>query len=80
MEKEQPIRKKHIVLTSHPSDNQKPVSIQWGAADAKSRGPVVAMPAGSGKRNTIGSYSGSYAIYRALAVAAGSLDPLHKPD
>jgi GTP cyclohydrolase II len=44
------------------------------------RGPVVATPAGAGERNAIGSYSGSYSVYRALAVAAGSLDPLHKPD
>jgi GTP cyclohydrolase II len=41
---------------------------------------VVATPAGAGERNAIGSYSGSYSVYRALAVAAGSLDPLHKPD
>ncbi len=71
---------KHITLTSHPSGGQKPVSINWGATDAKTRGPVVATPAGSGERNAIGSFSGSYSVYRALAVAAGSLDPLHKPD
>lgn len=73
-------RQKHIVLTSHPSGNQKPVAIRWGAETAKKRGPVVAMPSGSAGRNTIGAYSGSYSVYRALAVAAGSLDPLHKPD
>ena len=71
---------KHIVLTSHPTGDQKPIPIEWGAADAAKRGPVVATPAGSGLRNAIGSYSGSYSVYRALAVAAGSLDPLHKPD
>lgn len=70
----------HIVLTSHPSGGQKPIEINWGAVDATRRGPVVATPAGSGLRNAIGSYSGSYSVYRALAVAAGSLDPLHKPD
>lgn len=70
----------HIVLTSHPSGGQKPIEISWGAANAAKRGPVVATPAGSGLRNAIGSYSGSYSVYRALAVAAGSLDPLHKPD
>ena len=70
----------HIVLTSHPTGGQKPIEIQWGAIDARKRGPVVATPAGSGWRNAIGSYSGSYSVYRALAVAAGSLDPLHKPD
>ena len=71
---------KHITLTSHPSDGQNPVAVQWGAKTAKDRGPIVATPAGSGERNAIGSYSGSYAVYRALAVAAGNLDPLHKPD
>ena len=70
----------HIVLTSHPTSGQEPIEIQWGASDAKTRGPVVATPAGSVWRNAIGSYSGSYSVYRALAVAAGSLDPLHKPD
>ena len=70
----------HIVLTSHPTGHQKPVKINWGAPDAQTRGPVVATPAGSASRNAIGSFSGSYSIYRALAVAAGSLDPLHKPD
>ncbi len=73
-------RQKHIVLTSHPTGDQKPIPIQWGSGSAGERGPVVATPAGSGLRNTIGSYSGSYSVYRALAVAAGSLDPLHKPD
>ena len=32
------------------------------------------------QRNAIGSYSGSYAIYRALAVATGALAPDHRPD
>ncbi len=71
---------RHITLTSHPSGNQHPVEVLWGARSADARGPVVATPAGSVDRNAIGSYSGSYAVYRALAVAAGNLDPLHKPD
>ncbi len=71
---------KHIVLTSHPHAGRKPIDIHWGANNAKARGPVVATPVGSSLRNAIGSYSGSYSVYRALAVAAGSLDPLHKPD
>ena len=77
---EAPNRSSHIVLTSHPTGDQKPVEISWGEKTAEQRGPVVATPAGSGLRNAIGSYSGSYSVYRALAVAAGSLDPLHKPD
>jgi len=79
-EQDKQSRPKHIVLTSHPTGVHKPVPIQWGAETAQERGPVIATPAGSSARNTIGSYSGSYSVYRALAVAAGSLDPLHKPD
>lgn len=70
----------HITLTSHPTGDKKPIAIEWGSSDPEVRGPIVATPAGSGERNAIGSYSGSYSVYRALAVAAGSLDPLHKPD
>jgi GTP cyclohydrolase II len=33
-----------------------------------------------GQRNVVGTHSGGYSLYRALAVAAGSLDPMHKPD
>jgi GTP cyclohydrolase II len=32
------------------------------------------------RRNVIGSHSGSYTVYRALAVAAGALDPEHQAD
>jgi len=32
------------------------------------------------QRNVIGAHAGTYAIYRALAVAAGALDPGHRPD
>ena len=32
------------------------------------------------QRNAIGAHSGSYSIYRALAVAMGTLIPTHKPD
>lgn len=31
------------------------------------------------QRNAIGAHSGSYSIYRALAIAQGTLDPFHKP-
>ena len=33
-----------------------------------------------GDRNVIGSHGGSYALYRALAVSAGTLDPIRRPD
>lgn len=71
--------RKHIVLTSHPGQGEsKPTPISWGAATPKERGPLIVSP--SEKRNVIGTHSGSYMVYRALAVAAGSLDPEHKPD
>jgi GTP cyclohydrolase II len=33
-----------------------------------------------GQRNVIGTHAGSYAVYRALAVASGALQPTHRPD
>jgi len=41
---------------------------------------VVASPADPQRRNAIGSYSGAYAIYRALAVATRALAREHRPD
>jgi GTP cyclohydrolase II len=41
---------------------------------------VVASPADPQQRNAIGSYSGAYAIYRALAVATRALARDHRPD
>ncbi len=71
---------KHIVLTSHPRDGEKRLPISWGAADPRERGPVIGTLTDPAQRNVIGAHSGSYALYRALAIAAGSLSPLHKPD
>lgn len=73
-------RTKHIVLTSHPGSGAKALPIKWGAATAQERGPVVGTLGEPEKRNAIGAHFGSYAVYRALAVAAGSLSPLHKAD
>jgi GTP cyclohydrolase II len=71
----------HIVLTSHPNHfGPKPPSIQWGDRDPIARGPVIATVANQAHRNAIGTHSGSYAIYRALAIATGSLQSMHKPD
>jgi GTP cyclohydrolase II len=41
---------------------------------------VIASPADPRQRNAIGSYSGAYAIYRALAVATRALARDHRPD
>lgn len=73
--------RKAIQLTSHPSGHSAiKYPIKWGAADPKDRGPVIASLTAPKYRNTIGTHSGSYSVYRALAVAAGALDPEHKPD
>src|SRR6516165_4941075 len=72
---------RHIRLTSHPSDGgEGAFRLRWGAAGAAARGPVVASPAEPRHRNAIGSYSGAYAIYRALAVATRALARDHRPD
>jgi GTP cyclohydrolase II len=69
----------HIRLTSH-SGGFGALPIQWGAASATERGPVVGTTTKRAHRNVIGTHSGSYSIYRALAVAAGALSPQHKAD
>lgn len=73
--------RKHIKLTSHPSSHgPKPPPVKWGATDPKERGPIVATLTDPAKRNAIGTHSGCYAVYRALAVAAGALKRDHRPD
>ena len=72
---------RHIRLTSHPGGTAGGmVPLRWGAASPDERGPVVASPAAQQHRNAIGSYSGSYAVYRALAVATRALAADHRPD
>ena len=72
---------KHIVLTSHPSQfGPKPIPIRWGAKDAMERGPAIATLTKQAHRNVIGTHSGNYAIYRALAVASGALQSNHRAD
>lgn len=72
---------KHIVLTSHPSSTgYSPVAIDWGANTLAKRGPIIATTTSSRHRNVIGTHSGSYSVYRALAIASGNLDPEHKAD
>ncbi|MFQ4141680.1 GTP cyclohydrolase II [Chlorogloeopsis sp. ULAP02] len=72
---------RHIVLTSHPSRvGPKPIPIKWGARDPMERGPVIATLTKQAHRNVIGTHSGSYAVYRALAVARGVLQSDHRAD
>ncbi|MGF1520827.1 MAG: GTP cyclohydrolase II [Leptolyngbyaceae cyanobacterium] len=76
-----PPRHKHIVLTSHPGHHgPQPTPIQWGHADPQQRGPVIATLGNLAHRNAIGTHSGSYAVYRALAIASGDLEPDHRAD
>ena len=66
----------HIRLLTHPSKNgPKPLPIKWGAATPEERGPLIATLTTPSHRNVIGTHAGSYAVYRALAVAAKALDP-----
>lgn len=72
----------HIVLTSHPQGNRQrgATQVHWGAASAPERGPLIASLTQPALRNVIGTHSGAYSVYRALAVARGSLQRDHRPD
>ncbi|MGO4307836.1 GTP cyclohydrolase II [Cupriavidus sp. RAF12] len=70
----------HIVLTSHARHGKPAEPIHWGAPTAAERGPVIASLTDPAQRNVIGTHAGAYAIYRALAVASGSLQRAHRPD
>jgi GTP cyclohydrolase II len=71
----------HIRLTSHPG-HRAPARypITWGAASARERGPIIGTVTSPGERNAIGAHGGSYALYRALAVSSGALNPIARPD
>jgi GTP cyclohydrolase II len=72
---------RHIRLTSHPAAGAPGAPpLRWGAATAAERGPVVGSTTDRARRNVIGTHSGSYGVYRALAVAAGALQRDHRPD
>ena len=74
-------RPKAIQLTSHPGGHgPKPIPVVWGAQDPMTRGPLIGTVTNTSQRNVIGTHAGSYSVYRAVAVAAGALDPLRKPD
>jgi GTP cyclohydrolase II len=77
-----PAPARHIRLTSHhPHEGAHAAArIQWGAADPLVRGPIIGTVTNQAHRNVIGAHSGSYAVYRALAIASGDLDPVHIPD
>ncbi len=68
------------VLTSHPARFGPTPVLQWGATDPIKRGPIIGTVTTLPHRNVIGTHSGSYAVYRALAVASGTLDANHRAD
>ncbi|MEQ1518734.1 MAG: GTP cyclohydrolase II [Usitatibacteraceae bacterium] len=72
----------HIVLSSHPKAHKRGAffDIHWGALNPTERGPVIASLTDLAQRNAIGTHSGAYAVYRALAVASGALQRDHRPD
>jgi len=74
-------RTEHIRLTSHPEPGARlRFPIKWGATTARERGPIIGAVSQPQDRNVIGSHGGSYAVYRALAVSSGALDPIRRPD
>jgi GTP cyclohydrolase II len=74
-------RSNHVILASHTNLKYKEsLPINWGAKDPLERGPIVASLTNAKARNAIGTHSGSYAVYRALSMAAGKFSPAHKPD
>ncbi|KAG8214313.1 GTP cyclohydrolase N terminal-domain-containing protein [Butyriboletus roseoflavus] len=82
-EREKALYPGRVILATYPDQNGiKPYSLQWGASDPSVRGPVICsrLPSSIKQRNALGAHSGSYSIYRALAIAMGTLNPTHKPD
>ncbi len=74
-------RTTHIRLTSHPGAGAPSrFPLHWGAPTIAERGPVIATPNAGADRNAIGAHGGAYSIYRSLAIAAGTLNPLVRPD
>jgi hypothetical protein len=60
-----PRRTKSVVLTSHPRNaTGRTLKIAWGAADAKTRGPIIGTLQNPGERNAIGTHAGAYSPWR----------------
>ncbi|KAH7101276.1 cyclohydrolase [Auriculariales sp. MPI-PUGE-AT-0066] len=81
-DRERKLYPSRVILTTYPGQTGiHPVPLKWGAPTAAERGPVLCsrQPNSIKVRNAIGAHSGSYSIYRALAVAMGTLDPAHRP-
>ena len=74
-------RPSHIRLNSHPgAGTVSRFPIEWGAATAKERGPVIGTVNAGSDRNAIGAHGGAYSVYRALAVSSGAMAANNRPD
>ncbi|CAM9128823.1 unnamed protein product [Sphacelaria rigidula] len=70
----------YLNLTTHSANFfADPIDLKWGEEDPEMRGPVVATTRHPMQRNAIGAHSGSYCIYKALAVACDKLDSNYLP-
>jgi GTP cyclohydrolase II len=70
-----------VVLTCRPARHRPAaIPLQWGAADPLQRGAIVGTVTNLAHRNVVGTHSGSYTVYRALAVAKGQLSSDHRAD
>ena len=69
----------YVNLTTHNVFDVSPLAVRWGEADPRRRGPIIATNRHEAYRNSIGAHSGSYCIYRALAVTVGALDKDYYP-
>jgi GTP cyclohydrolase II len=72
----------HIRLNSHPEpgNGMMRFPLGWGAGSARERGPVIGSTTSPADRNVIGAHGGSYALYRALAISARTMNPSARPD
>ena len=70
----------YVALTTHPTKQSSEVKVVWGAKTPEERQPIIAIQQEKVPRNAIGAHGGSYMVYRAMAVANGSLDPKYKPN
>ena len=73
---------RHLVkISTHPSNfGVDPEPLEWGERDPLKRGPVVATVSKPGMRNSIGAHSGTYSVYRAVALAVQAAPADFRPD
>ncbi len=54
--------------------------VHWGESDPFKRGAIFCTDRKGSLHNAIGNYGAAYTTWRAAAVAAGRIDPQHRPD